>query len=144
MVFRYPHDNSTNFIKRVVGIPGDEIVYSGKQLFINGKPASQIQSDSFEIDHSNNERTVVEYNETIGGSTHAILNDQRRPSRTMKLSVPKNSYFVMGDNRDHSNDSRFWGFVPEQNVVGRAFLVWFSWNSKAGGVNWSRIGRVIP
>ena len=144
MVFRYPHDNETNFIKRVVGIPGDEIMYSDKQLFINGKAVSQIQSDSYEIDYSDSERSVIQYNETIGTSTHSILTDQRRRSRAMKISVPKKSYFVMGDNRDHSNDSRFWGFVPEQNIVGRAFLVWFSWNSKAGGVNWSRIGHVIP
>lgn len=144
MVFRYPHDDSTNFIKRVIGLPGDEIIYDQKQLFINGIPAEQIETDSYKLETSIQELDVTEYSEVVGKSTHNILNDRGRSSRSMKISVPDDSYFVMGDNRDHSNDSRFWGFVPEKNIVGRAFLIWFSWNSNNGGVNWSRIGHAIP
>ena len=144
MVFRYPHDDSTNFIKRVIGLPGDEIVYDHKRLFINGIAAQQVRSDSYQLETSSQELDVIEYSEVVGASTHNILNDLGRSSRSMTISVPEGSYFVMGDNRDHSNDSRFWGFVPEKNIVGRAFLVWFSWNSNDGGVNWSRIGHKIP
>ena len=144
MVFRYPHDDSTNFIKRVIGLPGDEIVYDQKRLFINGTAARRIRSDSYQLETLSQELDVIEYSEVVGASTHNILNDRGRSSRSMTISVPEGSYFVMGDNRDHSNDSRFWGFVPEKNIVGRAFLVWFSWNSNDGGVNWSRIGHSIP
>ena len=144
MVFRYPHDDSTNFIKRVIGLPGDQIVYDQKRLFINGTAAQQVKSDSYQLETSNQDLDVIEYSEVVGASTHNILNDRGRSSRSMTISVPEGSYFVMGDNRDHSNDSRFWGFVPERNIVGRAFLVWFSWNSNDGGVNWSRIGSTIP
>jgi signal peptidase I len=144
MVFRYPHDNSTNFIKRVVGLPGDEILYDRKKLWINGISVKQSESDSYRLETASQDLEVIEYSETVGASTHSILNDNRRSSRNMKISVPEGSYFVMGDNRDHSNDSRFWGFVPERNIVGRAFVVWFSWNSNDGGVNWSRIGHAIP
>ena len=144
MVFRYPHDDSTNFIKRVIGLPGDEIVYDQKRLYINGAAAQQVKADSYQLETPSQELDVIEYSEVVGASTHSILNDRGRSSRSMMISVPEGSYFVMGDNRDHSNDSRFWGFVPERNIVGRAFLVWFSWNSNDGGVNWSRIGHTIP
>lgn len=144
MVFRYPHDESTNFIKRVIGLPGDEIVYSQKRLFINGEEAKQVRLDSYKLETPGQELDVIEYSEVVGLSTHNVLNDRGRSSRNMTISVPEDSYFVMGDNRDHSNDSRFWGFVKEGHIVGRAFLVWFSWNSNDGGVNWSRIGYSIP
>jgi signal peptidase I len=144
MVFRYPHDQSTNFIKRVIGLPGDEIVYDQKRLFINGTATERVKLDSYKLATSNQSLEVIEYSEAIGESAYNILNDSGRTSRSMTISVPEGSYFVMGDNRDHSNDSRFWGFVPEENIVGRAFLIWFSWNSNDGGVNWSRIGHSIP
>jgi len=143
MVFRYPQDTSINFIKRVIGLPGDEIIYDKKQLFINGELLKREESDSYKLDTGNQNSLIVEYRESIGATEHRIINDLGRGSRSMKISVPKGSYFVMGDNRDHSNDSRFWGFVPEKNIVGRAFWVWLSWNPKEGGVNWSRIGHVI-
>ena len=144
MVFRYPHDNKTNFIKRVIGVPGDEIIYDQKQLYINNSAVDLTETDRFELQAALKQYDVIEYSEVIDASIHTILNDRDRPARNMRISVPPDSYFVMGDNRDHSNDSRFWGFVPEQNIVGRAFLVWFSWNSNDGGVNWSRIGYRIP
>jgi signal peptidase I len=144
MVFRYPHDDSTNFIKRVIGVPGDKIVYDKKRLFINDIAVQRVESGSYRLETPSQELDVIEYNEVVGASTHNILSDRGRSSRSMTISVPEGSYFVMGDNRDHSNDSRYWGFVPEKNIVGRAFLVWFSWNSNDGGVNWSRIGHTIP
>lgn len=138
IVFRYPIDNSTNFIKRVIGVPGDEIRYLDKQLFVNGTVVELTESNRYE------EAYKTEYIETLGESQYRIWNDISRRSRVMQITVPEKSYFVMGDNRDHSNDSRYWGFVPEKNIVGRAFFVWFSWNLKNGGINWSRIGHKIP
>ena len=143
IVFIYPHDNSTNFIKRVIGLPGDEIAYDQKRLFINGTPVPQEQLKDYQVGTGSQEVDVVEYSEVVGASTHSILNDRRRTARSMTISVPEGSYFVMGDNRDHSNDSRFWGFVPEANIVGKAYTIWFSWNSFDGGINWSRIGKAI-
>lgn len=147
MVFRYPHDNKTNFIKRIVGLPGDEIIYIDKKVFINGVAAQDTEIDRYTLLAQNRRLDVIERKEVIGASTHSILNDAGRQSRSMKVTVPANSYFVMGDNRDHSNDSRYWGFVPERNVVGRAFLVWFSWDSNqklSQRINWARIGEKIP
>ncbi|MBO68064.1 MAG: signal peptidase I [Acidiferrobacteraceae bacterium] len=147
MVFRYPHDNRTNFIKRVVGLPGDEIVYVDKRIFINGVAVEDSEVDRYTLITQNRSLDVIEHKEVIGESTHRILNDVGRQSRSMKITVPIGSYFVMGDNRDHSNDSRYWGFVPERNVVGRAFLVWFSWDKNqklSQRVNWARIGDRIP
>ena len=143
IVFIYPHNQSTNFIKRVIGLPGDEIVYDQKRLVINGTAVQQIKSDSYKLKTPSQELDLIEYSEVVGASTHSILNDRGRTSRSMTISVPEGSYFVMGDNRDHSNDSRFWGFVPEANIIGKAYLIWFSRNSYEGGINWSRIGKAI-
>ena len=138
IVFRYPIDNSTNFIKRVIGVPGDEIIYLDKKLFVNGAIVEVTESNRY------TEVNQTEYIESLGESRYKIWNDNTRLSRAMQITVPEKSYFVMGDNRDHSNDSRYWGFVPEKNIVGRAFFVWFSWNLENGGINWARIGQKIP
>ncbi len=146
LVFRYPHDQKTNFIKRVIGIPGDIIDYRGKQVWINGVvvPLEPVKHHLLD-DSSNSVASVVEYQEDLGEAKHGVLLDESRSSRDMmRITVPPGHYFVMGDNRDHSNDSRFWGFVPDQNLVGRAFLVWFSWDTAGGGgVNWPRLGKTV-
>ena len=150
MVFRYPHDPKVNFIKRIVGVPGDVIRYENKRLFINDEPLDFAYHGVYMLPRRNGAaRTRTEqYSEVLGASTHYVLNDPGaapRDTRGRGIRVPEGKYFVMGDNRDHSNDSRFWGFVPEENIVGKAFFIWFSWDSvDDGGINWKRIGYDIP
>jgi signal peptidase I len=145
MVFRFPHDEKINFIKRVVGIPGDTVVYENKQLFINGEVVPQDHSREYRFEEAGKKRLqAVELSEQLGDITHDIIVETRNDPRRMQFQVPEGRYFVMGDNRDHSNDSRYWGFVPDENVVGRAFFIWFSWDAvNGGGVKWSRIGNLI-
>ncbi len=149
MVFRYPRDPKLNFVKRVVGLPGDVIGYKNKKLFINGEQAPRVEDGVFHFGQSQRRgpalRDADRYLETTDESTHTIIIDRDLHGRDMQVTVPEGNYFVMGDNRDHSNDSRYWRFVPEENVVGRAFFIWFSWKGlENGGVEWNRIGDRIP
>ena len=147
MVFRFPRDPKTNFIKRVIGTPGDVVSYHNKRLSINGSP---LPLEAFELMNwpaEDQDGRVKTFLETIDEESHTIMIDTLRSSRSIRIKVPEGHYFVMGDNRDHSNDSRYWGFVPEEFIVGKAFFIWFSWDSSGDGVvgkiNWSRIGSVI-
>ena len=125
MVFRFPQDPSVNFIKRVIGLPGDRIRYEGKQLYINGEAVPKELVNESDTDQL--EEVLLQ--ESLGDTTHPIYNDFRDPGPQMReLRVPEGHYFMMGDNRDHSNDSRYWGFVPEENIVGEAFAVWMHWD----------------
>ncbi len=145
MVFRYPKDPSLNFIKRVVGVPGDVIIYQNKRLFINGQPASSTPDGEFHFQQpAMRGQSAARYTETIDQSVHSILIDRAFSARDMRVTVPPGHYFVMGDNRDHSNDSRYWRFVPESHVVGKAFFIWLSLKSPGFGIRWSRIGDSIP
>jgi len=145
MVFRFPHDESINYIKRVVGLPGDNIEYREKKLYINGEAVQrQPAAEPPAPEATRGRESIAHYRETLDGLEHSILTDTAKPSTNMSFSVPDNHYFVMGDNRDYSNDSRYWGFVPEDNIIGKAFFIWFSWESdNGGGVDWSRIGDSI-
>lgn len=150
MVFRYPPQPSMDYIKRVVGLPGDEVSYLNKRLRINGvEQPQQAQPEFFDEDSM---RYFKHFDERLGDVSHRILNDDARPAYVLGAAdfagreacqysvegvvckVPAGQYFVMGDNRDNSLDSRYWGFVPEQNIVGRAFFVWmnFSHPSRIG------------
>jgi len=151
MVFRYPRDPSVDYIKRVVGVPGDKIEFENNRLRINGEPVSLTDAGEF----YDTERLAYfhQYAEKLGEVEHKILTDLEKPlplpimdpvpyherctSEGMRLAceVPPGHYFVMGDNRDNSQDSRFWGFVPDENIVGRAFYIWMNF----GDI--SRIGR---
>lgn len=151
VVFRYPVDPSVDYIKRVVGVPGDVIEYRNKALSINGKPVSRERDgDYFEPDRA---AYVGQYREQLGNVSHRILlnanvsqdfmpitrfpdfNDCTYLADGVRCTVPANHYFMMGDNRDNSLDSRYWGFVPDRNIVGRAFFIWmnFSSPSRIGG-----------
>lgn len=142
MVFKYPKDLSVDYIKRVVGVPGDKIVYKNKRLTINGSPLAYKTLPDFLDEQTLSYSGQLE--ENLGGVSHRILNDQRAPSYVpnpdnfpqhelctydiegFACTVPEGQYFMMGDNRDNSLDSRYWGFVPDQNIVGKAFFVWMN------------------
>jgi signal peptidase I len=149
VVFRYPMDTNTDYIKRVVGVPGDEVAYLNQRLYINGQPVPLKQlPDYYDEDSLRYHR---QFSEKLGEVEHRILVDPQRrtyvgPSddfafkencryttEGVSCKVPAGHYFMMGDNRDNSQDSRYWGFVPDENIVGRAFFVW---------MNFSDLGRI--
>ena len=144
MVFRFPKDPSIDYIKRVVGLPGDKITYTGKYLYVNGERLQQSMVGPYiETKDGMPIPGATRLLETIGTVQHEILIDSTRRSLNSEWVVPQGHYFAVGDNRDNSNDSRFWGTVPEENLVGRAFMIWMNWNFDDGGVEWSRIGSAI-
>lgn len=150
MVFRFPGDESINYIKRVVGLPGDRVVYEGKKLYVNGKLMPQTGGEPYSLRQGAEPAyELARYRENLEGVEHDILLSARPDSAVPAFTVPQGQYFVMGDNRDHSNDSRYWGYVPEENLVGKAFLIWFSWDSSANNswfwerVVFRRIGSTI-
>jgi signal peptidase I len=147
VVFRYPRKADeqdkpeVDFIKRVVGLPGDRIGYFNKTIFINGEPVTQVQQEK-SVDLLRYANAEL-FEEQLGDKQHDILIDSHRASIETETVVPEGHYFVMGDNRDNSNDSRYWGTVPEENLVGKAFLIWMSWDWHAGGIVWNRLGKSI-
>jgi signal peptidase I len=145
-VFRYPVNPNVNFIKRVVGVPGDHISYINKRLYINGKELpKKFMGSVYEPDLKGQVNKKVEkYSTKINGISHDIYNFPWRPETSFKdVVVPKGEYFMMGDDRDDSEDSRYWGFVPEKNLVGRASMVWWSWDSNKSRPRWGRVGSLI-
>ncbi len=144
-IFRYPVDPSVDFIKRIIGVPGDRISYINKVLSVNGQLITQTQlgTATDEDESGQNSWPVNIYEEDLMGVQHQIYNRPDANSQDFSLVVPPGEYFAMGDNRDNSNDSRYWGFVPEQNLVGRAMIIWFSWDNDQHKVRWSRIGSSI-
>lgn len=123
VVFKYPKQPSVYYIKRVVGLPGDEIIYKDKVIYVNGEP--QPQTLVAQLPPVNPQRLLV--NESLGGIEHKIYRELKAPVLNGGWRVPAGHYFVMGDNRDNSNDSRYWGFVPDDLMVGKAVSVWMHW-----------------
>lgn len=140
-VFRWPPEPKYDYIKRVIGTPGDHVTYHNKILTINGKQIPQTFVE-YTIDESSG-KAVAKYQEHLNGVIHDVFVRADVPAIDFDVVVPAGNYFMMGDNRDDSADSRFWGFVPDSYLRGRAFFVWMSWNGKTDSVRWSKIGRVI-
>jgi len=155
VVFRYPADPSVDYIKRVIGLPGDKVVYRGKRLTINGEAAA-IQPAGFYTDSELNYLRLPTFLESIGSKTHEMMWVPAQPPVDLAqvrqfphrenceynddgftCTVPAGEYFMMGDNRDQSSDSRYWGFVPDDHLKGRAFLVWMNFG------NLKRVGTTI-
>jgi len=145
LVFRYPEDPSIDYIKRIVGVPGDVITYHNKQLMINGEVIRMEYEGDYKYVESGGYIYADRYSEYLNEESHAILINQDvkgiqfasvrefefrencKYQRTgFTCEVPPGNYFTLGDNRDSSSDSRYWGFVPEENIVGKAFMIW--WN----------------
>ncbi len=154
VVFRYPQNPSIDYIKRAVGLPGDEIRYSNQRLYVNGKEIETQSLGDFFDEDPNSMRFRPRFTEKLGPVEHEILVDPapREPIRKIydfpysdqctytldgvTCKVPAGHYFMMGDNRDNSQDSRYWGFVPDENIVGRAFVVWMNFG------NIKRVGSI--
>jgi signal peptidase I len=144
VVFRYPKDPSVDYIKRVVGLPGDRVGYYNKIIYINGEPVGQVPAGVYiGVGSGISMSGASERQEQLGDVLHDILVMPRTPGLEGEYLVGENEYFVMGDNRDNSNDSRYWGPVPESNLVGKAFRVWMNWDGANSGVDWDRIGMKI-
>lgn len=145
MIFRWPPNPSVDFIKRVIGLPGDHISYVNKELTINGKKIPQeFVSDTITQDANGTNWPTVTKQENLLGFKHEMYINPGKSSRDYQdIVVPEGMYFMMGDNRDDSADSRYFGFVPDKNIVGKAVLVWMSWDSSNNRIRWSRIGKLI-
>ncbi len=157
MVFRYPEDFSIDYIKRIVGVPGDKVEYRNKRLTINGKAAPTEDGGNYlEVESDLHYQNLKLQMEALGAKIHRTVQNpdvpavhlssvQSFPHRDnctisedgFSCTVPPGNYFMMGDNRDNSKDSRYWGFVPDENIVGKAFMIWWHWGK------FSRIGQSI-
>lgn len=156
MVFKFPLNRKQNYIKRVIGVPGDKIIYHNKRLTVNGKEISYEKLNDF-LHEGAEMQYSAQFKEDLSGVSHQILNDVEKPSFVDVLekpqfpfselcdydeigfscTVPAGHYFMMGDNRDNSLDGRYWGFVPDKNIVGKAFFIWMNFNkfSRIGSFN---------
>lgn len=145
IVFRLPSDPSTNYIKRLIGLPGDHITVRGRQVFVNEKPMTVKLDGKYEGPGNEGAQADAQLGEeNLGNVTHPVLYIPERYSRDYDEVVPADHYFFMGDNRDNSRDSRFpeVGFVPEGNLVGKAVRIWLNWDLPGAPI-WSRIGAAI-
>ncbi|MBF0270812.1 MAG: signal peptidase I [Magnetococcales bacterium] len=145
VVFEYPRDPTKDYIKRIIALPGDRISYREKRLFVNGQlVAQQLEGNYNYLNESDQWVESQRLMENLGDHPHSIL---VRPYANMDQVtdelIPPDHYFVMGDNRDNSNDSRYWGLVPAHRLVGRAVAFFWSWDRTENKPRWERVGQMI-
>ncbi len=145
MLFRWPVNPAITFVKRVVGVPGDRISFINNVFYINGVQQKQtFVKNTYDIEENNSLLPAKEYIEDLGGVKHYILRMPDRPAQNFRnLVVPKDMYFMVGDNRENSDDSRFWGFVPQKDIIGRAQMIIMSWNKGHLGFRTHRFGASL-
>jgi signal peptidase I len=159
MVFRYPADPGLDYIKRVIGVPGDLVEYRDKKVTVNGQPVPTTNAGTYSyVGNGLNYITAIVHDERLNGVGHTMMTEPGKPSvypsqvvdfpyrencsynaegEGFACKIPAGHYFMMGDNRDASNDSRYWGFVPDRNIVGKAFFIWMNFDDLG------RIGTTI-
>ncbi len=143
VVFVYPDDKSKDYIKRIIGLPGDRIVYKDNRLSVNGVEMPLKQEGKRGYFMADGTLDVsMQFEEDLNGVKHKVLR-KKYSIRDGVWVVPEGHYFVLGDNRNNSRDSRFWGFVPQSYLIGRAAVVWWSWDSMKGSIRWDRLGHLI-
>ncbi|HRJ52107.1 MAG TPA: signal peptidase I [Candidatus Thiothrix moscowensis] len=143
VVFRYPVDPTKDYIKRLVGVPGDKVEWNNKTLKVNGVELNRTLAGDYVVADQRGSIKTTRLVEDLLGVKHDILVVPNTGGTSGSIEVPEGHYFMMGDNRDMSNDSRAWKLVPEANIVGKATYVWMHWNFSGDGVNFSRIGTSI-
>jgi signal peptidase I len=142
-VFDFPEDRSKDYIKRIVGIPGDKIHYDKNMLYINGKlmPLREQGKRAYYLSDGSVDMSV-QFEERLFDVNHPVLR-KKFSIKDGDWKVPAGHYFVLGDNRNNSRDSRFWGFVPQKYLVGKAAIIWWSWDHPKGEVRRDRLGSLI-
>lgn len=144
IVFRYPPDPTKDYIKRVIGLPGDRIAYRDEHLYLNGERVPLAERAVYDGPDADANARMLRFIEQLpGGADHPVLQVVGRQGPDVSVTVPEGHYFVMGDNRDNSADSRVWGFVPEDHLVGKAFMTWMSIDFDDFDVRFSRIGHIL-
>ena len=143
VLFRWPKNPAIIFVKRVIGLPGDQVVYKNKVLYINGKEEKQkFLYNAYDVGAYGYQRLVHVKQEDLDGVKHKIyIHPAGGETEDYDITVPPGHYFMMGDNRDNSDDSRQWGFVSEKELIGKAFGIWMSWDPTHNKIRWDRIGK---
>ena len=143
-VFRYPEDPRIDYIKRVIGVPGDTVEYRDRTFYVNGEKVPREADGRYQGTGTATVMTGARlYREQLGGAEYNVLLESGGFDRDFTYTVPEGHYFTVGDNRDNSRDSRFWGPVPEDHLVGRAFLIWMNWDSVDNTIRWERLGSRV-
>lgn len=141
VLFSYSRDPDTKFIKRVLGLPGDHIEYKDRNLIINGKVLDYKLLESSEFSYIKSAEDLDFYSEvTKDGATHTVIyNKDHKPEELGPIVVPQGEVFLLGDHRDNSDDSRYWGMVPTANLAGKVVVIWFSVDPETSKIRWNRI-----